>query len=127
ISSPPPPISAPPPPPPPPPPPAPSVSVAALTGSSAKVKSAWQATATIAIQNETGQLVAGAVVKGIYSSSKIAASCTTASNGTCAIKSGSLANKLAQVQFSVTGVTFTGHPYNPALNVKTAITIAKPL
>jgi hypothetical protein len=101
--------------------------VGALTGSAAVVKKGWQAGATIVIQNESSALVAGALVKGVYSNApRTTLSCTTAPNGSCVIKSAILGAKVAAVQFTVTGVTSTGRPYNPSLNARTSISIAKP-
>ena len=43
-------------------------------------------------------------------------SCTTATNGTCSVKTGKLANTVTGVTFTVTGVAKTGTTYAAASN-----------
>jgi hypothetical protein len=103
--------------------------VGALTGSSAIVRKAWQAQSTITVQNQVGALVPKVVVKGVYSSApRSTLSCTTATNGSCVIRSGTIPMTVASTQFTVTSLTPPrgGSPYDPTRNVKTTVTINRP-
>lgn len=89
-------------------------------------RNGWTATVTIAVVGATGP-VAGVLVAGTWSVGSGAASCTTATSGSCTVKSSSLSKKLTPtVRFTVSGLTKAGWTYTPRSNLMTSITIAKP-
>jgi aqualysin 1 len=108
------------------PPAPPSVSVAALSGNAWVDSRNWRSSVTVAVKNQAGTLVAGAVVQGNFTAGGTRLRCTTAANGTCVINSGKIGGKVLQTQFSVTAINLSGSPYNASLNAVTSVIIAKP-
>ena len=78
----------------------------------------WTARVTIRVDTASEAAVAGAVVSGSWSNGASGtASCTTTSAGTCTVQKTKLARaSIAQVTFTVTGVTKSGSSYSPAAN-----------
>jgi aqualysin 1 len=102
----------------------PTVAVSNIAGSSARSGRNWKATATVTIRDVvTAQPVANATVAGSFAPGG-SGTCTTASNGSCAITSGVLSSSVALTQFTVTGVT-GNVVYDPSTWVG-GITIGKP-
>jgi subtilisin len=78
----------------------------------------WTARVTIRVDDASEAAVAGAVVSGSWNDGASGtASCTTTSAGTCTVQKTKLARaSIAQVTFTVTGVTKSGSTYSPAAN-----------
>jgi len=115
-------------------PPPTTVHIGDLDGSSAGNKNAWMGTVTVAVHNANHQPVAGAVVRGSWSSGSTGTgTCTTGSSGTCIIQSASIKKATSQATFSVTSITFADLTYAAAENHDpeadsngTAIVVRKP-
>lgn len=107
--------------------PASEMSVGSLSATKATSgRNGWTATVTIAVVGAT-RPVAGVSVAGTWSVGSGAASCTTATSGSCTVKSSSLSKKLTPtVRFTVSGLTKAGWTYTPISNVATSINVAKP-
>jgi thermitase len=105
-----------------------------LDGTSSASKSTWSARVTITVHNATHQLVPGAVVTGSWSGGASgSATCTTATNGTCAIVASNLRKRDTSATFTITSVTASGLSYSIAANhdpdgdsTGTAITVIRP-
>jgi hypothetical protein len=114
-----------------PPPPSP-FHVGDLDASATKSGSRWNAKVTIGVHTSTHAALAGAVVAGTWSSGA-AASCTTGSNGRCAVSRTKLASATTSVTFTVTSVAWSGGTYVPIANhdadgdsTGNSIAVAKP-
>jgi subtilisin len=103
---------------PPPPPPATVLHLGDLDRSSANAgRNSWVATVTIRVHDASDANVRSAVVTGTWSNGATGTgSCTTATNGTCSVKTGKLATSVASATFTVTGVAKTGTTYAAASN-----------
>jgi hypothetical protein len=72
---------------------------------------------TVLVHNGSHQAVGGAVVSGIWSGGTSGTgTCTTGSDGRCAITSPSMLLGVPSATFSVTGVLKDGLQYQPAAN-----------
>jgi hypothetical protein len=97
----------------------------------------WTATATVAIVDTAGHLVAGATVTFSVASgtASVAAkppgpgggggtlSCVTGTNGGCSV---STKTSASSIRFTVSGVAKTGYSYDPAANVLNQVVATKP-
>ena len=90
---------------------------------------------TIRVHDAGHANVRSAVVTGSWSGGATGtASCTTATNGTCSVKTGKLATSVAAATFTVTGVAKAGATYSAASNhdtdgdstAGTSITVNRP-
>jgi aqualysin 1 len=106
---------------------APTVHVAALTGSGALSGRNWTANATVTVRDQGGATVAGTTVSfNLSGASSGTRSCITDSSGSCAVSVTGLNTKKTTQTFSVTGISGGGVVYNPAANVVTSVTVTKP-
>jgi subtilisin family serine protease len=101
-------------------------SVAGLSSHASSLRNGWQATVTIAVKDANGVLVAGAKVSGGFTVGGSSVSCTTASNGLCSVKTGTLGKRVDQTTFSVSGIAGTGVTYDPSRNVTSSVTVRRP-
>ena len=89
----------------------------AATGLLAVTAVAGASAQTIRVHDGSHANVRSAVVSGTWSGGASGtASCTTATNGTCSVKTSKLANSVASATFTVTGVTKAGSTYAVASN-----------
>lgn len=103
----------------------PVVAVKSLSGSATRAGRGWRATATITIRDiNTNAAVANAKVAGSFSPGA-SNTCTTGSNGSCSIGSGTLNTRTGSTVFTVTGVT-GNLTYQPDQNTASQIVITKP-
>ena len=120
------------------PPPPSTLHVGDLDRSSANSgKTGWVATVTIRVHDGSHANVRSAVVTGTWSNGASGTgTCTTATNGTCSVKTGKLANNVEAATFTVTGVTKAGATYAAASNHEpdfgdtstgTSITVNRPV
>lgn len=107
-----------------PPPPIATVSIGALAGSGAPRKGGWTATVTVTTIDADGRTVGGATVSGSWTGGVIG-SCTTSGAGTCSF-SLNVNKKLASVTWTVGSITHATRTYNPAANLVSSVTIARP-
>ncbi len=109
-------------------PPSPSLtaSVATLSSHASSLRNGWQATVTIAVKDASGSLVAGAKVSGGFKAGGSSVSCTTASNGMCSVRTGTLGKRVDQTTYSVSGITGTGMTYDPSRDVTRSLTVRRP-
>jgi hypothetical protein len=98
--------------------------VGSLDGQGISQGTTWKAVITVLIHDAAQKPVSGALVTGKFGSALRSTSCTTGSTGVCTLTKSKL--KSTSVSFSVTGVTRSGFTYDPSLNVKTTVTVAKP-
>lgn len=103
-----------------------TISVNSLIGSGSTARKGWQATVSVSVKDSNGNLVSGAVVGGGFTVGGSAAGCTTASNGTCSVKSGILAKNVLQTSYSVSSLVGAGMSHDPAKNTIASLTIKKP-
>lgn len=106
------------------PPPSGTASIGALTGSASLRNGGWTAGVTILVLDDALTPVSGAIVSGSWSTGT-ATSCTTGSNGTCAV-SLNVNKKTASVTWTVSGVTHATLAYDPGGNQASSITILRP-
>ncbi|MCI0582249.1 MAG: GDSL-type esterase/lipase family protein [Chloroflexi bacterium] len=85
----------------------------------------WTATVVIAVTDGTDS-VPGVVVTGTWSAGSGATTCTTGSDGTCAVKSSNLNKKTTSVRFTVTSLAAPGLVYQPSSNVVSSWLVNKP-
>ena len=96
-----------------------------MSGSSAVKGKRWTATVTISVADQNNAAVEGVVVTGTWSGATSgSASCTTGSNGTCAVTTPSLSSGTS-VTFSVTNLAKDGATYVPSANVVSSLTVTK--
>jgi PKD repeat protein len=102
------------------------VYVANIAMSLSTSKQGTQATATVAVRNQSGTLVSGATVTGQWSGlTSSTVSKSTSRTGTAALTS-ARTKSTGTFTFTVTGITISGSTYSPARNVETSDTIAAP-
>lgn len=99
--------------------------VDSLSSTTKATRRSWTATVTIHVTGASGS-VSGVAVSGTWSAGTGGQSCTTGTNGSCSLKSSSLANTVLSVTFSVGGLTKSGWTYDQTQNVATSVVIAKP-
>lgn len=104
----------------------PAVSVLSLTSTRAAVRNGWRATVTVAVKNSQGAAVAGALVRGQFTVGGSAVSCTTAATGRCSVTTGTIATRTVSTTYSVLGLSGSQMIYDPAANVVSSITVARP-
>jgi hypothetical protein len=110
------------------------VSIGDLDGNSINNGSTWTAQVTILVVDNTGAVVAGAVVDGSWSNGASgSASCTTNSSGLCTVSVGGIRKNAGSVNFTVDNVTASGLTYDATANTDpdgdsdgTTITVLKP-
>jgi hypothetical protein len=121
-------------PPPPPPPPPSSLHVGDLDATSASQGARkWKTSVTIRVHDGSHAAVASATVTGSWNSGATGSgSCTTGSNGACAVTKNNIPGQTGSVTFSVTGVTHATLTYDQTANHDpdgdssgTAITVAR--
>jgi hypothetical protein len=81
------------------------------------VKNTWTAVVTVTAKNGT-QVVPGVVMRGSFTVGGSNLSCTTGSNGQCAIRSGSLNNKTAATTFTLQSAASANFSYTVQLTDK---------
>src|SRR5262245_28512284 len=117
------------------PPPGPtSVHIGDLDGAAAGSKSTWSAVLTVTVHNNNHQPVAGAQVVGAWSGAASGTgSCTTATDGRCAIASSTVRKRDSSATFTISGISAVGLSYVANSNhdpdgdsTGSAFTIAKP-
>lgn len=104
---------------------APAMWVADLNGSAALARNSWTATVTILVADASGPL-SGVAVFGSWSAGSGAGSCTTGSDGACAVTSSTLNKRTASVTYEVGGLSRTGWIHDPDADVQTSVTVTKP-
>jgi subtilisin family serine protease len=105
----------------------PSLSVGALSGASTrKAGGAWTAMATIAVWNQSHVPLAGVLVTGSFSVGGSRVGCTTGSNGSCVMVTGSLPSYVVSTKFSVASLSLGIVPYVPSMNLKSSVAIGNP-
>ncbi|GAA4424514.1 S8 family peptidase [Acidovorax lacteus] len=102
------------------------VSVSGFMAVSARTATGWKAGVTVTVRDSRGVLVPGAVVTGAFSAGGSSVSCTTATNGQCAVQTTNLSSQTAQISYTVRGITGTGLSYDPARALISTITIRRP-
>jgi subtilisin family serine protease len=104
-----------------------SMSVGALSGAGVVSSSkAWQASVTVAVQDEWHASVAGATVTGTFSAGGSKLTCVTSWNGTCTITGGLLPLKTSSVKFTINSLVKSGTPYVAAQNIVSTLTVSRP-
>jgi PKD repeat protein len=102
------------------------VYVAAIDMKLATSKSGYQATATVTVRNESGQVVPNASVVGNWSGVVSGSSArSTGRNGTVSFTSPKTKNRGSFI-FTVSGISVSGSTYSPANNVETSDSISTP-
>ncbi len=102
------------------------VYVAAIDMKLATSRSGYQATATVTVRNQSGQVVPNASVVGNWSGIVSGSSSrTTGRNGTVSFASPKTKNRGSFV-FTVSGISLSGSTYSPANNVETSDAISTP-
>ncbi len=102
------------------------VYVASIAMSRSTSKQGTQATATVTVRNQSGDLVSGATVTGQWSGlTSGTTSKSTSRKGTAALTS-SRTKSTGTFIFTVTGITIAGSAYNPANNTETSDSISTP-
>jgi PKD repeat protein len=87
-----------------------------LDGSVSTSKATWTAEVTILVHDGGERTVQGATVYGIWDGSAIEATCTTGSDGTCAIDNGKIHKRYENTVFTVTDVTSSSRSYQAGEN-----------
>ena len=111
-----------------------SIHVGDLEGTSTLQGNKWTSIVTISIHDTDHNPVANATVTGRWSNgANGTASCTTASNGQCAVTKSNLSTGRSSATFSVSNVTHPNYTYTSASNhdpdsgsTGTRITVARP-
>jgi hypothetical protein len=100
-----------------PPPSSVAVHFAGLSGAkTAQAKNNWQATATVTVNNASGQPVSGATVTlGLSGGASGSTTCTTGANGQCS-RSITLRNRSSSVTFTRQSIQGTGLTYDASAN-----------
>jgi subtilisin family serine protease len=99
--------------------------VGSMTGAKSAKGKNWTATVTITALDQNNAAAAGVVVTGNWSGAKTGtASCTTATNGTCSVSTGSMSSGTS-VTFTVTDLAKSGYTYNAAANTISSLTVTK--
>ncbi len=80
-------------------------------GKGAKVKVSVE----LNVHDSSHDLIAGASVSGLWSDTSGPIACTTGATGSCVFETGPL-DVPGSVTFTVTGITYEGHDYEPAVN-----------
>lgn len=113
--------------PPPPPPPAPKVvSVRSLSGRALLGRTSWQGEAAVTIRDlATGAVVGGATVTVGFSTGGSGNCVTSATTGSCAVRSSSLRYRTASTTATVTAVRGTGLSYDATQNTATSVRISR--
>jgi lysophospholipase L1-like esterase len=106
------------------PPPIATVSIGDLAGSAATRKGGWTATVTVTTIDADGRTVSGATVTGTWTGGT-SGGCTTGTAGTCSFSLNGN-KKLAGVTWTVGSISHPTRTYNPAGNVVSLVTIARP-
>lgn len=102
------------------------VYVASIAMSRSTSKQGTQATATVTVRNQSGDLVSGATVTGQWSGlTSGTTSKSTSRKGTAALTS-SRTKSTGTFIFTVTGITIAGSAYNSANNTETSDSISTP-
>lgn len=100
-----------------------TVSIGGLSGSSATGARRWTATATARVRDQDDAGVAGATVSFALSGAATGArTCTTAANGSCAVRV-SLGHRAGGQEFEVTGITAATGRYEPGRNATSAVNV----
>jgi PKD repeat protein len=107
-----------------PPPPIAVVSVGDLAGSAATRKGGWTVTVTVTTIDADGRPVSAATVSGSWTGGTLGG-CTTSDAGTCSF-SLNANRKLASVTWTVGSITHATRTYNPAGNLVSFVTVARP-
>jgi hypothetical protein len=103
-----------------------TVAIKSLTGSAKNAGKTWQATVAVTVRDiNTGANVSNARVTGSFSPGA-AAGCTTSSNGSCTMSSGSIATSSKLTTYAVTGLSGNNMSYDATQNAATQITVALP-
>jgi lysophospholipase L1-like esterase len=92
-----------------------TVHLSALDGSSTGKKSGWIATITLAVADNEGAAVSGAIVTGTWSTGA-SGGCTTTADGSCSFST-NMNKKATSATWIIAGITATGATYNAAANV----------
>jgi hypothetical protein len=79
---------------------------------------------TVTTIDADGRTVSAATVSGLWTGGTIG-SCTTSAEGTCSF-SLNVYKKTASVTWTVSGITHATRTYNPAGNLVSSITVARP-
>ena len=89
-------------------------------GNEAKVK----VSVDIYVHDSAHSPIEGASVSGQWTGAKGSTSCTTGPTSSCVVETGPPLSVPGSVTFTVTGVTYNGLDYEPALNHGTSITVS---
>jgi serine protease len=96
-----------------------------MTGTKSTKGKNWSATVTITALDQNNAAVSGVVVTGSWSGAKTGtASCTTGTNGACAVSTGNMSSGTS-VTFTVTDLAKSGYTYNSAANAISSLTVTK--
>jgi subtilisin family serine protease len=103
-----------------------TVAIKSLIGSAKKAGKTWQAKVTVTVRDiNSGANVPYANVTSLFSSGG-ASGCTTSSNGSCTMTSGSIATSSKLTTYAVNGLSGNNLSYDPTQNTATQITVAMP-
>jgi subtilisin family serine protease len=102
------------------------VAIKSLNGSAKKAGKTWQAKVAVTVRDiNTGANVSNASMTGLFSPGG-ASGCTTSSNGSCTMTSGSIATSSNLTKYAVTGLSGNNLSYDSTQNTATQITVAMP-
>lgn len=106
-----------------------TVAVSALNARGVKSGSGWRANATVTIKQFDGSnflgAISGATVSGTFSPGG-AASCVTASTGSCTLTSSTLTRSVTSSSFGLSNVTGLNLSYDSTKNAATSASAARP-
>lgn len=103
-----------------------TVAIGGLTGSSSALRNGWKANVIVTVKDSSGNVQPGAVVKGAFTAGAASVSCTTASNGSCSMSTGTISKKVAVTSFAVSSIAGTNMTYSASLNTISTLTLAAP-
>jgi hypothetical protein len=106
----------------------PAIHVGSLVATGVRVRGPnWRADVRVSVLDQTGAAVSAVVVNAAWTNGySAAATCTTASNGTCTLSTPNLHNKVATVTLTVSNLSHATLPYNSAANSITSVVVSKP-
>jgi subtilisin family serine protease len=104
----------------------PSISAGAMSGFSYSHTRSWNAVVTIVAWDQNHQTVPGVTVRGSFTTGGSHLTCVTGTSGSCTISTGLLATRVASTTFKIEGMAKKPLKYEPSMNVKATVTVAKP-
>jgi subtilisin family serine protease len=106
--------------------PAVSVAVAGLTGNTTASRNSWKATVIVTVKDIAGNLQAGATASGTFTAGGTSVGCTTGTNGSCSINSGSISKKVSGTTFTIKGINGSNMAYDATRTTPSSLTLSSP-